>query len=81
MIHVDMFSNEINDITLRACSLMSDSLQPYGLQPVLLLSMWDSLGKITGVGCHFLLQGIYPTQGLNPRFLRLLHWQAGFFFY
>ena len=55
MIHVDMFSNEINDITLRACSLMSDSLQPYGLQPVLLLSMWDSLGKITGVGCHFLL--------------------------
>ena len=27
----------------------------------------------TGVGCHFLLQGIFPTQGLN---LRLLHWQA-----
>ena len=27
----------------------------------------------TGVGCHFLLQGIFPTQGLN---LHLLHWQA-----
>ena len=27
----------------------------------------------TGVGCHFLLQGIFPTQGLN---LPLLHWQA-----
>ena len=23
-------------------------------------------GKSTGVGCHFLLQGIFPTQGLNP---------------
>ena len=26
----------------------------------------DSPGKITGVGCHALLQGIFPTQGLNP---------------
>ena len=26
----------------------------------------DSLGKNTGVGCHVLLQGIFPTQGLNP---------------
>ena len=30
----------------------------------------DSPGKITGVGCHFLLQGIFPTQGSN---LGLLH--------
>ena len=34
---------------------------------------WDVPGKNTGVGCHFLLQGIFPTQGLNPR---LLNWQA-----
>ena len=27
---------------------------------------WDSPGKNTGVGCRFLLQGIFPTQGLNP---------------
>ena len=27
---------------------------------------WDFLGKSTGVGCHFLLQAIFPTQGLNP---------------
>ena len=33
-------------------------------------------GKNTGVGCHFLLQGIFPTQGLNPHLLCLLHWQA-----
>ena len=26
-------------------------------------------GKSTGVGCHFLLQGIFPTQGLNPGLL------------
>ena len=36
----------------------------------------DSPGKNTGVGCHALLQGIFPTQGSNPHFLRLLHWQA-----
>ena len=28
------------------------------------------------MGCHFLLQGIFLTQGLNSRLLRLLHWQA-----
>ena len=27
---------------------------------------WDSQGKSTGVGYHFLLQGIFPTQGSNP---------------
>ena len=31
-----------------------------------LLSPWDFPGKNTGVGCHFLLQGIFPTQGSNP---------------
>ena len=31
---------------------------------------WDSLGKNTGVGCHALLLGIFPTQGSN---LGLLH--------
>ena len=29
------------------------------------LGPWDSPGENTGVGCHFLLQGIFPTQGLN----------------
>ena len=31
----------------------------------------------TAVGCHFLPQGIFPIQGLNPCLLCLLHWQAG----
>ena len=55
-------------------SVVSDSLQVYGLQPTRLLCPWDSPGKNTGVGCHALLQGIFLTQGLN---LGLLHWQAG----
>ena len=48
-------------------SVVSDSLRPHGL-----LRPWDSPGKNTGVGCHFLLQGIFPTQGLNRG---LLHWR------
>ena len=34
-----------------------------------LLCPWDSPGKSSGVGCHFLLQGIFPTQGSNPSLL------------
>ena len=44
---------------------MSNSLQPHGLWHSRLLCPWDFAGKNTGVGCHFLLQGIFPTQGLN----------------
>ena len=36
--------------------------------PTRLLGPWHFLGKSTGVGCHFLLQGIFPTQGSNPGF-------------
>ena len=56
-------------------SVVSDSLWPHGLQPTRLLRPWDSPGKNTGVGCHFLLQGIFSTQGLN---LGLLHWRQTF---
>ena len=47
-------------------------LRPHGLQPTRLLCPWDFPAKNTGVGCHFFLQGIFLTQGLNPH---LLHWQ------
>ena len=43
---------------------MSHSLQPHGL-----CSPWNSPGQNTGVGCHALLQGIFPTQGLNTGLL------------
>ena len=56
---------------------MSDSLRPLGLQPARLICPWDSPGKNSGVACHFLPQGIFPTQGWNPHLFGLLHWQAG----
>ena len=37
----------------------------HGLQPTRLLCPWDFPGNTTGVDCQFLLQGIFPTQGLN----------------
>ena len=40
------------------------------------LCPWDSPGKNNGMGCHFLLQGIFLTQGSNLHLLRLLHWQV-----
>ena len=42
-------------------SVVSDSLRPHGLY-----SPWNSPGQNTGVGSLSLLQGIFPTQGLNP---------------
>ena len=47
-----------------SCSVVSDSLRPHGLQPARLCP-WNSSGKNTGVGSHSLLQGFFPTQGLN----------------
>ena len=38
------------------CFVVSDSLQPHRLQPTRPLCPWDSPGKNTGVGCHFLLK-------------------------
>ena len=53
---------------LSACPTLCDPLDcsPPG-------SSVHSPGKNTGVGCCFLLQRIFPTQGSNPR---LLHWPA-----
>ena len=42
------------------------------------LCPWNFSGRNTGAGCHFLLQGIFPTQGSNLCFLRGLH-SGGFF--
>ena len=50
-------------------SVVSDSLWPHGLQSTRLLCLWDFPGKDTGVGCHFLLQGIFLTQGSKPGLL------------
>ena len=49
---------------------------PMDCRPARLLCPWDFPGKKTGVGCHFLLWGIFLTQGSNPSLLCLLHRQA-----
>jgi len=41
-----------------------------------LLCPWNFPGHIVRVDCHFLLQGIFPTQKSNPCLLNLLHWQV-----
>ena len=46
--------------------------------PARILCPWNFPGKNTGVGCHFLLQGIFPMQGSN---LHLLHWQGDWILY
>ena len=52
---------------IESWSVVFDSLRPYGLY-----SIWNPLGQNIGVGSLSLLQGIFPTQGLNPG---LLHYR------
>ena len=55
--------------------VMSDSFAtPWTIQPTRLLCPWDFPNKNIGMGCHFLLHGLFLTQELNPH---LLHWQVG----
>ena len=74
LVLVHLCSQALPSSCVHACLVIqSDSLQPYRLQPARFFCPWDFPGKNTGVGCHFLLQGIFPTQGLNPC---LLHCEA-----
>ena len=52
---IDRYVNNSESEVTQSCP----NLRPHGLQPTRLLCPWDSLGKSTGVGCHFLLQGIF----------------------
>ena len=67
------FFFSLQTFNVSARSVMSSSLQPHGLLPDRFLQPWDSPGKNTRAGCHFLLQGIFQTQGSN---LHLLHSKA-----
>ena len=60
-------------VCVRACSIISNSLRLCGLLPSTLLCPWNSPGENAGVGCPFLLQRIFLTQGSNAH---LLHWQV-----
>ena len=78
-----MFSEDLKSFNflitkaICCCCLVAKScltlFWPCGLQPTMLLCPWIFPRKNTGVGCHFLLKGIFLTQGSN---LPLLHWPA-----
>ena len=57
------WSEESEDVSV---SQPCPTLQTHGLQPPRLLCPWNSPNKNTRVGCHSLLQGIFPTQESNP---------------
>ena len=69
------------------CTSISDCVLNHFSRVQLFVTLWtgaqqdplsvDCPGKNIGVGCHALIQGIFPTQGSNPSLLHLLHWQAG----
>ena len=78
-----IFKIKNNFPTSDSCSLfshsvVSNSLWPHGLQPTRLLCQRNAPGKNSGMSCHFLLQGIFRTQGSNPslpHFRQVLyHW-------
>ena len=71
VVHVNLLSHT-NSCCL-VTKLCLTLLQPHGLQPSRLLCPWGLPGKNAGVGCYFLLQGIFLTQGST---LCLLHWQV-----
>ena len=62
------------EVTSLSCYVETDSFAtPWTVALQDLLSPWDFPGRNTGVGCHSLLQGIFPTPGSNPG---VLHWSA-----
>ena len=58
VIHVPYSSVLVAQSSLTLCDSMEHQTR--------LFCPWNSPGKNRGVGSHFLLQGILPTQGLNP---------------
>ena len=71
-----------SDISLYGyCAVLCQSLScvqfpaaPW-LLPIRLLCPWNFPSKNTGAGCHFLLQGIFLTQGSKLQLVYLLYWQ------
>ena len=62
-------------VCVLSLSVVSDSVTPMDCSPQDPRS-WDSPGKNAGVGCHALLQGIFLTEGSNPRQI-LYCWSSG----
>ena len=73
-IHKEEIFERKKVLVTQSCLILCDPMEPARL-----FCPWNSLGKNTGVGCHALLQGMFPTQGSKPHLLRLFHWQVGSF--
>ena len=69
--HVMLYAFKAN---MYVWSVMSDSATPWTVAG--LLCPWDFPGRKARVGCYFLLQGIFPTQGSNASLLHPLPWQV-----
>ena len=63
--HSPLFSDGMSHCVLVVSSHSSESESEVAQSCSTLLSPWNFPGNSTGVGCHFHLQGIFPTQGLN----------------
>ena len=63
---VNSFQNLQSSVLCLVAQLCLTLCDPVACSPPGSSVQGDSPGKNTGVGCHFLLQGILPTQGLNP---------------
>ena len=66
--HYSLSTSKVK-VKVKSLSRVRLFVTPWAVGCTRLLRPWDFLGKSTGVGCHFLLQGIFPTQGSNPSLL------------
>ena len=71
-LHSHFWGLEVMKVKVKSLSRVRLFSTSWAVACTRLLRPWDFLGKSTGVGCHFLLQGIFPTQGSNPG---LLHYR------
>ena len=64
-------------LPMELVQLLHPTLGRRGLQPARLIHLWDFPGKNTGLGCHFLLQGIFPMELESTKSLGRLLAQYG----
>ena len=73
-IFLDYINSSCACMRAQSCPALCNPM--YLVGPIRLLFPWDFPDKNTGVGSHFLLQGILPIQGLNLHLLSLPPWQV-----
>ena len=75
-IWISFYGSVIFEVRAQLTSVVPDSFQPMDCYPAGSSLHGNSPGRNTRLGCHVLLPGMFPTQGLNLHLLCLLHWQA-----